>query len=440
MYTTDQDSARLRLFDDDSLAYLKAIGNVTFFIHGFNVPQGDYPFEIDDVLQGLDPTGDASIKWSKNKRTIYNSKKMVEKQFDVSSKTLSKTLDDSTLNGTGACNWFLHMENNLNVATEQFKHKDYMKYTRVVGISWAGDVGIPDYVASEDRADETASMMAAMVMQLIQAKVEINIIAHSMGNRVLMQLLELLGVNNHKNVINHVFLWEAALPSTALSNNPQLDKTTRGNCSFSHAHIAAQKFTVLYSRQDDVLTLPYWLGTYIGKTPRQLWGDRGIPGKIEAYDIKSRHHKRILMQLVLDKDFMAYLEYWIQESVYNWLDISSIGAYFNETVFNVQKELVKRYQLDMALGYNGPDMKDPFIEKLYDQGRLFLADMTQWGVGHSYMRIPNADVMKYGYKTWIINQIRGMKNFGPYDSEKFPNSPAFSPGTPFEPMHDWSPT
>lgn len=442
MYEIPQSSTRLPLFDDDSLAYLKKIGNVTFFIHGFNVPQGDYPYDIENVLKGLYPIGsgvDAAIQWSKEKRTIFNSKELVAQQFKISMDSLPKTLDDEALNGTGACNWFLHMENNLNVATEQFVHKDYMNYTRVVGISWAGDVGVPDYVVSEDRADDTAHMMGPLIMQLAKEKIRINIIAHSMGNRVLMRLLEILGANNHQQVVEHVFLWEAALPDTALSNNPQLDKTTRANCHFPHAHIAAKKFTVLYSRKDDVLTLPYWFATYVGKRPAEIFSDKDTPEKVEGYGIKSRHHKRLLMQLLKDKDFIAYLEYWLQDNVYNWLDISSVGAYFSEAVFNVQKELVKRYQLDMALGYNGPDMKDPFVEKLYNEGRLFLADMTQWGIGHSYMRIPNEDVMKYGYKTWIINQIRGMSNFGPYDTNKFPKLPAYSPGTPFEPMHDWTP-
>lgn len=424
-----QESATFPLFDKDSIDYLKAIGNVTFFIHGFNVPPGDYAFEIDKLHKDMLPPefntndplpNDIEIEWTDLKRTIFNSKKLVAQRFQVNEEILPVDLDDDVLNGTGACNWFVHMENNLNVATNQFKHIDYLKYNRIVGINWAGDVGILNYVASEDKADETAMMMQGMILQLHEHDIQINIIAHSMGNRLLVKLLDILGKSNLENIISHAFLWEAAIPDTALSNNVQLDKTRRKNCSFPYAHKAVDKITVLYSRNDDVLTLPYWLGTFLDKTPTELYKDWGHPERVQNYDLRSQVIIKQVMMLLMDETFRDFISLYIDEQVANWLGLTTATkSILTQNVFIISKELVERYDLRTALGYNGPDKNDPLIQELLSSGKLYLADMTEWGIGHSYMKIPSKDIMRYGYQKWIINKKYGIKDFGLYDSNQF---------------------
>ncbi len=56
---------------------------------------------------------------------------------------------------------------------------------------------------------------------LLDANIEVNILAHSMGNRVMMTALNELGKTG--KTIQHAFSWDAALPDTALSNDASKD-------------------------------------------------------------------------------------------------------------------------------------------------------------------------------------------------------------------------
>lgn len=418
-------------FTPEELAYFKAIGNATIFIHGFEVPEGEYPNAIDALHPDYLPSvagpnagvpNDIDIVWSSYKRTFIDSRKLIAQRFGVSEAALPPDLDDEKLNGTGDCNWFIHMENNLNVATNQFDHTDWTKYSRVIGISWPGDVGVVNYIQSEVNADYAATKLYKLIIELHQAGVEINMVAHSMGCRVALSCLNQLGFNNCENYVKHVFLWEAAVPDTALSNDPKLDKTRRQNGAFIYAHKAVEKITVLYCRQDDVLMWPYWMATYIDKTPAQLMHDWGYPERVKNYGLRSQTIAKQIGALLLDNDYRNYYDLTIAEGVTDWFGVTTLFRQpMDQKIFELGKKLTKKYGLHTALGYNGPDMSDPFIQHQVETKKIILADMTPWGVGHSYMRIPNADVMQHGYKTWVINQTYGMKKFGFYDPSKFPN-------------------
>src|SRR5690606_10905025 len=90
------------------------------------------------------------------------------------------------LNGSGAHHWYLHMEDNLNRATGRFDRSDYSKYTRLIHLAWSGDVSSLDYMTAETRANKAGFGLARVIDQLTAEGIAVNIIAHSLGNRVLL--------------------------------------------------------------------------------------------------------------------------------------------------------------------------------------------------------------------------------------------------------------
>jgi hypothetical protein len=152
------------------------------------------------------------------------------------------------------------MEYNLNKAAG-FKGFDYFydgdkpQYTRMVHINWMGNPSNPaDYIAVEPIATITAKGMVPLIKQLKEAGIKINVIAHSAGNIVLVQLMNELGKLSNEPYFDNVFLWEAAIPDTALSPDAdKLDKSLSQRWHTQHAYQAAKHIHVLYSHHDSVL-------------------------------------------------------------------------------------------------------------------------------------------------------------------------------------------
>lgn len=375
------------------LDYFKQNGNnAVIFIHGFNVPLGEFGQYYDGIsldqaivkeapLAGAVPEHDLWHVAANGKScTITRSLAMLQHCYPdlhgLDEKQLPSALEDSGRNGSNAHNWFVHMEDNLNRATGQFDGGDYRKYTRLIHIAWSGDVGAVDYMESEDKADAAAKRLVAILKQLIESGIEVSTIAHSMGNRVLLRALELLaslGNPYRQNSIEHVFLWDAAVPNTALSNDSSKDVSVKQNCYFKDATLPPKKITVLYSQYDEVLKWAYW-------------------GANEEY----------------------------QASV-------NFGIMANNYYNPLHPKPVPHDQVLPALGYKGPDMTDYYIKYMLSSSKLTLAPLTKWAVGysfldsHSYMRDPKLDIMKHGYQTYIINKKRGLSKFGKYDTALFPD-------------------
>ncbi len=379
------------------LQYLKANGNqAVIFIHGFNVPFGTYARQIDDAVVGTQIINHAAHQittiqvanpvYNPFQSTIYRGADYLQEFFPALQQAGIKPgadFDSDVVNGTDAHNWFVHMEDNFNRATQQYDRHYYGKYQRLVHIAWSGDVGIANYMDSEDRANAAGHKLVPLLKQLIAAGLEVNLIAHSMGNRVLLTALNQLGSDTaYAEKINHIFMWDAAVPNTALSNESGKDKSYRQNCSFPNATKAVKKITVLYSQQDDVLGL-------------------GYPFMNRGYNIA----REIAVEGNIAKQQLTALE----------KQLDTQGTIKHPKITPEQENA----RVLPALGYSGPDLTDDSIKKMLRDNKLIRADLTKWGVGHSHMRIPTSDVMTYGYKKWILNQTYGLKNFGLYDGTQF---------------------
>lgn len=246
---------------DAMINWFKANGNnVTLFIHGYNVPYGHMGYiesqpEFDD-----DQAHDTPYAWS-----LYHPQMSDQKQPQ------------------GAFKWLLEMEYNLNQAAG-FDGNDYSQYTRLIGIAWQGDPSMPtDYMAATAMTDFPAKKLAAVIQRLQQAGLYVNLMAHSLGNAVLMNTLNRLAQDD--TAVDHVFLWEAAIPdnswdkqthdyfpmaiSDTPSSSPRSQKSSATDTqdkapanpsrslpydyNYPHAHQAVKQVTVLYSGEDTIL-------------------------------------------------------------------------------------------------------------------------------------------------------------------------------------------
>ena len=183
----------------------------------------------------------------------------------------------------------------------------------------------------------------------------------------------------YQGKINHVFSWQASLPSSALSNDKKRDTSDRQNCFFPHVMEATKKMTVLYNQNDTTLKRWYDLANYIYE-------------KHGPYSHKS-------------------------------IGAESVEEHMARMVSNVSQP--RMINIPPALGLVGPLPKGQEtswpddVKKLFDNGRIILADMTPYASGHSYMKVPNQDVMDKGYKGYILNQKWGITKFGNYDGSLF---------------------
>ena len=258
---------------DFELEYFKKNGNnALIFIHGYNVPYGAFPKQVIGAAEQpeqviatpvgfeSDPVSTMTTPiFSDSDRTLFRNNDMLDKRYP----NLSQ-LNDETLNGTDAHNWMLHMEDNLNMATGQFDRSDYSKFQRCINVAWYGDYGSLHYLDADPSANAAGKKLPPLINQLHDAGIEINIIAHSLGNRVLLSMMNELGKAGKSDIIKHVFMWEPAVPQTALSPDPEMDVSLDQDSNFSKAYIAAEKITVLYSKNDSIVNLPYLLAVNTG--------------------------------------------------------------------------------------------------------------------------------------------------------------------------------
>ena len=346
---------------DAELQYFKKMGNnVTLFIHGYNVPYGEFagkvhaeyvrgvtPFILSPLLANGIPrkatttkSGITDVNYGtgdfisgpqntttappdisdfrlyvddKTKVNVFRDYQELLKRFPQAKSIMTATPDslydeqgrvvlnnmelgDDDLNGTGMHNWLLNLEYQLNKAAGfqgfpelvQVSQGETIPYTRLLAIAWQGDPVNPlDYIAMELMAMATAPLVAELITQLHDAGVTVNVLAHSAGNALLTYAMELLGQDNKTNYINNAFMWEAAMPNTALSNDPKADTSLRQHWQTINAYKAVETMHVLYSEHDNVLgKIPVIEGKVDSKLKEKCeTAGGGLSDAIEAYFI-----------------------------------------------------------------------------------------------------------------------------------------------------------
>ncbi|WGE59632.1 alpha/beta hydrolase [Actinobacillus equuli] len=166
-------------------------------------------------------------------------------------------------NGKNALSWFPHVEYYLNPAAlgkqnpeANLTPEDWMKYSRIIGVTWSGSVS-PSMVFSraEMYANEAGRELAKVLIQLIDAKIQINIVTHSLGARVALAALNILGDydGDLDPKVDNLIMWEAAVADNAITGNYTREKNPLAMELFPFAHRAVKRMRILYSQEDGVL-------------------------------------------------------------------------------------------------------------------------------------------------------------------------------------------
>lgn len=247
------------ILSEGQLEQLRLAGNnATLFLHGYNVPLGSYQSfatweQRNDVGQRplLVATGSSQVA------TIHQDIEAL-----VNSGANAAELD-SQFNGQAAHNWYVHMEHRLNMAAGMTE-EDWRPYTRIVGIAWFGDTGSVDFFQAELNAMAAGRRLVGLLEQLHDAGIPVNIISHSLGARVVLTALNILGEQERHQWVDNIYLWQPAVADNALVNDASQDSHPLGMGVFPDAHKAVGKVVVLHSEEDGILGPP-------PKNSRSFW-------------------------------------------------------------------------------------------------------------------------------------------------------------------------
>ncbi|MDG2961153.1 alpha/beta hydrolase [Bisgaard Taxon 10/6] len=123
-------------------------------------------------------------------------------------------------------------------------------------MTWSGSVS-PSLVffRAEMYANEAGRELAKVLIQLIKAEIRINIITHSLGARVALSALNILGDfdGTYNEKIDNLIMWEAAVADNAITDTYTRAKNPVAMELFPFAHKAVKRMRILYSQEDGVL-------------------------------------------------------------------------------------------------------------------------------------------------------------------------------------------
>lgn len=475
------------LLDDDQLEQLRLAGNnATLFLHGYNVPHGSYQHfaswgQRDDVTQRplLVPSGSAriaTIRQDTDGLHIPLPPNPVRNHYVPPFNANSEQLE-GLLNGTGAHNWYVNMEYRLNRAAGM-SDGDWRPYTRIVGISWYGDTGSLDFLQAELNAMAAGRRLVALIAQLHDAGIAINVISHSLGARVILTALNILGEQGRFQVLDNLYLWQPAVADNALVDDSSQDSHPLGMGIFPDAHKAVRKVVVLHSLEDGVLgppsewlpLRPLWqelterdlamraalwlqdwkdeaLGTAGGAYDKKWWVfPAGMAGPItQYYSDKApdrtmrtpapgvphdrqrtarawREFKELAIQEARDAQASgeALPTYRLLAPLAHHGAISEARAarYIDALQTLVTRHWRAEKEPRPALGHIGfgtVSNESEFIRLKLGSKIFDFVDQTPWLFDHSGMRIPSEEVFEKSYQEGIYDRIKETSRFGRYE-------------------------
>ncbi|WGE53432.1 alpha/beta hydrolase [Actinobacillus equuli] len=265
---------------DSQINQIKLDGNAaTLFIHGYNVSLGElghFPqaedFDEIPTYFNLPTAEEVQCPYlyygeeflQKPARNIVAQKlRYGEDTGDNPPVKQAYAEVNKQFNGKNALSWFPHVEYYLNLAAlgkqnpeANLTPEDWMKYSRIIGVTWSGSVS-PSMVFSraEMYANEAGRELAKVLIQLIDAKIQINVITHSLGARVALAALNILGDydGDLDPKVDNLIMWEAAVADNAITGNYTREKNPLAMELFPFAHRAVKRMRILYSQGDGVL-------------------------------------------------------------------------------------------------------------------------------------------------------------------------------------------
>lgn len=267
---------------------VKADGkSATLFIHGFNVPIGAIGRFPNPTELGENPAYD-SLKDSRgiqapylyygdiigqrvrnviaerrnfyeySNRTTGGGGRDIDAQLKSETQIIFNSMD-TKFNGKDALAWFPTVEYYLNLAASgatsvNAKLSDWTKYSRIIGVTWSGSVDPSrTFFRAEIYANEAGRKLAKDISILLENNIQVNIITHSLGARVALAALNILGDANQPKKIKNLIMLEAAVADNAITTNYTREKNPVAMELFPFAYKAAEYIRIMYSKEDGVL-------------------------------------------------------------------------------------------------------------------------------------------------------------------------------------------
>lgn len=298
---------------DHELDFFQTMGNnVTLFIHGFNVGYGKWPSAFDGESQdAASLTGYANILNGSSSFDLYRDDNFIQTAYPGISDIELSNLDADKRYGVDAHKWALAMEYNLNKAFGWNSNNDFTKYQRLISIAWQGNPQSPvDYMAAVGMHEFPASKVFALIQQLHQRGIQVELMAHSLGNAVAARTLELCAEAGIQ--VKHAHLWQPAIPDNCLDpqtqkylpvdlpiDQPNPTEITGANYAYTKAQQGASNITVLFSQNDTILgpTPPATTGA---TTSDDFNTFAGLPGLAQEWINKEMSEDHVYIRTLLD--------------------------------------------------------------------------------------------------------------------------------------------
>lgn len=256
------------------LEQIKKDGNTaTLFIHGYNVslghigkfPQSEDFGELPEYsnLPPSDQVQRPYLHYDNKAIGQLATNTLLEQAKEDDNIYVKHIYDevDLKVNGHKALGWFPHVEYYLNLAASgklnyDDPFTDWDKYHRIIGVTWSGSVD-PSMVffRAEMYANEAGRELAKVLIELFNEGIKANIITHSLGARVALSALNILGDFDgaYNEKIDNLIMWEAAVADNAITDTYTRVKNPVAMELFPYAHKTVKYLRVLYSQEDGVL-------------------------------------------------------------------------------------------------------------------------------------------------------------------------------------------
>jgi esterase/lipase superfamily enzyme len=179
--------------------------------------------------------------------------------FMLNSNPKKTTLDSKEIKGKNVL-LLVHGYNNspkealstyglINIHVSAFKDRHLSKfYDLVIGYLWPGDDSPLKYYDAERHVSRLAKTMRSHLEFLSASAARVDVLAHSMGNRLIFEALDYPS-NGGKKVVYNFFSLAAAV------DNESIEKKEK----YYHATQNCEKIFVFYSERDEVLKWAYRL-------------------------------------------------------------------------------------------------------------------------------------------------------------------------------------
>ncbi|MBS0604555.1 MAG: alpha/beta hydrolase [Verrucomicrobia bacterium] len=135
----------------------------------------------------------------------------------------------------------------INMHLSSFKDSRRSKfYDLIIGYLWPGDDSSLEYYDAKRHVSKLAMTMRSHLEFLSASAARVDVLAHSMGNRLVLEALD-YRTQGDKKVVHNLYSLAAAVDNESIEKNEKYYLSTQ-NC---------EKLFVFYSKRDDVLKWYY---------------------------------------------------------------------------------------------------------------------------------------------------------------------------------------